>query len=231
MGDKRRAFTLIELLVVIAIIAILAAILFPVFAKARESARKTTCLSNQRQIGMACHMYSSDWDEGLPCSDHACNPKLRLVTETQPYMKNLQIFYCPSAPAPGLTFLVDSPANQAAGNISYYYFSFDKLPSTATPKPPSAANNWIAWIDLSFIVTAARSSTAPGDTAPWGNNTRILTEASETGMWLTSDWFCKPYGEATGVHGFHGGPWGSMNVGYVDGHVKYWPRQAALNWY
>jgi prepilin-type N-terminal cleavage/methylation domain-containing protein len=63
---RRYGFTLIELLVVIAIIAILAAILFPVFAQARESARKSSCLSNARQIGLAAMMYAQDWDEILP---------------------------------------------------------------------------------------------------------------------------------------------------------------------
>lgn len=62
----RSAFTLIELLIVIAIIAVLAAILFPVFAQAREQARKTTCLSNLRQIGTAFHLYTQDYDEGFP---------------------------------------------------------------------------------------------------------------------------------------------------------------------
>lgn len=63
---SRRAFTLIELLVVIAIIAILAAILFPVFAKAREAARQSTCLSNSKQIGLAFGMYVQDYDETFP---------------------------------------------------------------------------------------------------------------------------------------------------------------------
>src|ERR1051326_6937621 len=63
---KQRAFTLIELLVVIAIIAILAAILFPVFAQARESARTSSCLSNEKQIGLSIHMYAQDYDEAFP---------------------------------------------------------------------------------------------------------------------------------------------------------------------
>ena len=64
--SRKRAFTLIELLVVIAIIAILAAILFPVFARAREQARKTTCLSNLKEIGTASLMYVQDYDETFP---------------------------------------------------------------------------------------------------------------------------------------------------------------------
>src|SRR5688572_11387890 len=63
---KRRGFTLIELLVVIAIIAILAAILFHVFAQAREAARSTACLSNLKQIGLSVHMYAQDYDEEFP---------------------------------------------------------------------------------------------------------------------------------------------------------------------
>src|SRR5579884_4104638 len=75
MSNKRTAgFTLIELLVVIAIIAILATILFPVFAQARESARLTTCLSNARQIGMGLTMYVQDYDETLPMADQGNTP-------------------------------------------------------------------------------------------------------------------------------------------------------------
>jgi len=73
---RSRGFTLIELLVVIAIIAILAAILFPVFAQAREKARQTSCLSNEKQIGTAVIMYAQDYDEGMPAwsSYYASSP-------------------------------------------------------------------------------------------------------------------------------------------------------------
>jgi prepilin-type N-terminal cleavage/methylation domain-containing protein/prepilin-type processing-associated H-X9-DG protein len=86
---SRRGFTLIELLVVIAIIAILAAILFPVFARAREKARQITCTSNHKQMGLAFFMYNADYDEM-----YVTNPQWK--TKLQPYIKNTQINYCPS---------------------------------------------------------------------------------------------------------------------------------------
>lgn len=74
----KKGFTLIELLVVIAIVAILAAIIFPVFSRARENARKTTCMSNLRQLGLALHMYAQDWDEGFPIDKWTGNSDERL---------------------------------------------------------------------------------------------------------------------------------------------------------
>src|SRR5262249_50337883 len=105
------AFTLIELLVVIAIIAILAAILFPVFAQAREAARKTSCLSNTKQLGLAIMQYVQDYDETYPMNewngstigvadnDTRSGNYFSLVTwmwQIMPYTKNRQIFVCPS---------------------------------------------------------------------------------------------------------------------------------------
>jgi prepilin-type N-terminal cleavage/methylation domain-containing protein/prepilin-type processing-associated H-X9-DG protein len=95
----RRGFTLIELLVVIAIIAILAAILFPVFAKAREKARSASCESNLKQISLAVLMYAQDYDEKFPRDwfvQCVTGPRPNWKDVIEPYIKNFQIFACPS---------------------------------------------------------------------------------------------------------------------------------------
>src|SRR5438067_5956345 len=89
-STKRRGFTLIELLVVIAIIAILAAILFPVFAQARESARKISCLSNMKQLALGWLMYSQDYDEAYPMTAQCCTNGSQVYWQEmiEPYEKN-----------------------------------------------------------------------------------------------------------------------------------------------
>jgi prepilin-type N-terminal cleavage/methylation domain-containing protein/prepilin-type processing-associated H-X9-DG protein len=128
----RRAFTLIELLVVIAIIAILAAILFPVFAQAKEAAKKTACLSNTKQIAMGIYMYASDVDDTI-CQTSweqdaagfmggvAYNPQnptgayqVHWTYLIQPYVKNWAIYVCPSDPAPVTT---DSPCPNGQSDV------------------------------------------------------------------------------------------------------------------
>ncbi len=104
----KRGFTLIELLVVIAIIAILAAILFPVFAKAREKARQSSCLSNIKQIATAMLMYVQDYDEEFPDKYWGSTSRYEWpngaisrgmwIPSIYPYVKNIQVFQCPSNP-------------------------------------------------------------------------------------------------------------------------------------
>jgi len=100
MPLKRKGFTLIELLVVIAIIAILAAILFPVFATAREKARQTQCISNNKQIGAAVMMYLNDYEDVMPLFFSSCNngncTRSTWSGLVQPYVKNWGLFRCPN---------------------------------------------------------------------------------------------------------------------------------------
>jgi prepilin-type N-terminal cleavage/methylation domain-containing protein/prepilin-type processing-associated H-X9-DG protein len=93
----RKGFTLIELLVVIAIIAILASILFPVFSRAREKARQTSCLSNSKQLMLAVMGYTDDYDEVLPTNTMDTGAGIYTWRSMlMPYVKNTQIFMCPS---------------------------------------------------------------------------------------------------------------------------------------
>jgi len=134
---QRRGFTLIELLVVIAIIAILAAILFPVFAKAREKARQASCLSNLKQLGVAMFMYTSDYDGVFPeihtpaltigkyyvSTGSAAGLFLSWEDRLEPYTKNTQLMVCPSASYVGGGGLPHSYAyNYWFGGAGWGYF-------------------------------------------------------------------------------------------------------------
>jgi prepilin-type N-terminal cleavage/methylation domain-containing protein/prepilin-type processing-associated H-X9-DG protein len=138
--DTRRGFTLIELLVVIAIIAILAAILFPVFAQAREKARQTSCLSNMKQLATSVLMYTQDYDEtfvaqGEPNANNGWGWQMTWIFHVQPYMKNYDVIRCPSDP--------------------------HQTVSWAGPKHSVIANGVLAWADNGWkmvgVINASRS--------------------------------------------------------------------------
>jgi len=130
-GGRQSGFTLIELLVVIAIIAILAAILFPVFAKAREKARQTACLSNEKQIGLAIMQYVQDNDEVMPYgNDHsnAYPTGIGWAGPVYPYTKSTAVFTCPD----------DATTTTVANNftVSYSYNrDFSGEPDAGMTKP------------------------------------------------------------------------------------------------
>jgi prepilin-type N-terminal cleavage/methylation domain-containing protein/prepilin-type processing-associated H-X9-DG protein len=147
--NRRQGFTLIELLVVIAIIAILAAILFPVFAQARAKARQTACLSNIKQLGTGLMMYAQDYDETLPLNDYIGNGLAPLLgwrdpragdswcSGIYPYVKNLPIYVCPEAlDYPDKTTPWRSPDKPEDGTVSYLMnYATRGRPIASVPAP------------------------------------------------------------------------------------------------
>jgi prepilin-type N-terminal cleavage/methylation domain-containing protein/prepilin-type processing-associated H-X9-DG protein len=115
MSQTKRAFTLIELLVVIAIIGLLAAILFPVFATARDKARQSACLSNLKQIGLGVVQYMQDNDETTPALETSLKG---WAGKIYPYVKNAQVFVCPSDENKALGFV---PATTTINGVAYAY--------------------------------------------------------------------------------------------------------------
>lgn len=127
----RRGFTLIELLVVIAIIAILAAILFPVFARAREKARQASCLSNVKQMTLAVTMYAQDYDETLPLAiGGPAMTHLQSIFELlQPYQRNRQIERCPSDRTGAINFSAEGLGRYSySANVALFAYQLPVMP-------------------------------------------------------------------------------------------------------
>ena len=200
---KFQAFTLIELLVVIAIIAILAAILFPVFARARENARRSSCQSNLKQIGLGVMQYTQDYDEKYPSryTDKEANSWRRV---SFPYVKSTQVYSCPS-------------------NINNGNYSRDStdaalidagLPLTSPRFPVSYAMSGADSI-ANYGTTIGRRDSATN--TPAGVSLSAVASASTTVMAGEQDYY--DFSELIPYNGFRG-HLGTSNFLFADGHVK-----------
>ena len=235
---NHNGFTLIELLVVIAIIAILAAILFPVFARARENARRSSCQSNLKQIGLGLIQYSQDYDEMLPNawfgnggygdSDPTANGGLgryKWMDAIQPYIKSTQLFTCPSNSS-GLTA-------GATGN----YVPYRQLGTPGYPGPGNQNYGSYAMNSAYWGGGGGNTLRGPGNGNPSMSMARV--DEPSTTIWVGDgngsyqcDWetgnpaiFTIGSIKAIGQNGLGDGSiverhLETTNILYVDGHVK-----------
>ena len=193
---SRRAFTLIELLVVIAIIAILAAILFPVFARARESARQTACRSNIKQMATAVTMYVTDYDEVLPpigYLDGSGSPVF-LPFILNSYVKNSQVWKCNSDFFPINNF--DGTPIDGSVSYGYNYLHLNQIPGPIGLVGVASASISKPSDTIMFLDTAAIQANPEGATLPPGF-------ADSQGVFRHNEF---------------------ANVAFVDGHVKSWRK-------
>jgi prepilin-type N-terminal cleavage/methylation domain-containing protein len=247
---KRRGFTLIELLVVIAIIAILAAILFPVFARAREAARRTTCLSNCKQIGLGLLMYVQDYDETFPWlgEDYRHNnnntgfstnlpagpPNLNNVRglfmeyTLYPYIKNYGLFGCPTLRPDPIKFGADNmPLNQF-GSYGYSYGGIGPGCGafTTVPAPLEVFVRLAPFLYPGRFDDVLAVNCNPQNYFVAGQSLAAIGAPSKTGMA-----FCNTYGAHYAVNDLDIIPVGIGGTGknaigitmgvYVDGHAKF----------
>jgi prepilin-type N-terminal cleavage/methylation domain-containing protein/prepilin-type processing-associated H-X9-DG protein len=244
-NPKRSGFTLIELLVVIAIIAILAAILFPVFAQARTAARKATCISNLKQLALSQLMYIQDYDENFSSWDGGVNPNNNAwnmpegtgwwMNQTIPYIKNFGVHACPNDSRQfdensytdpngwGFAIVLGSTANgtkppkyyQSSYGISEYLVS-RSFPFRKITSVGYPANT-IMYSDA--IGPLINDWDDCGTWPPFGPTRTWFANAGAWGAWGPPDWRNYEYWKETVRHNE------GEDIAYVDGHVKFLPNK------
>lgn len=204
---RKRGFTLIELLVVIAIIAILAAILFPVFARAREAARATQCKSNLKQTATAMMMYAQDYDETLGRGwTGTCAGCATWMQYLQPYIKNTQLAKCPSSARRNDTSnygYYDSLANRALAELQVPAGTVMFCDATNVGTPPVSLTDPEQWTEKGsqdWETAYGRSFTSNGSGSGEWDNTGSSRARRPIGRHATT-----------------------CNVAFADGHVKAMP--------
>jgi prepilin-type N-terminal cleavage/methylation domain-containing protein/prepilin-type processing-associated H-X9-DG protein len=204
--SHKRAFTLIELLVVIAIIAILAAILFPVFARARENARRASCQSNLKQIALGVFQYTQDYDEKFPqyalassTTYSATNPR-GWADAIQPYLKSTQIYQCPS----------ESTGPQSDPNTSGYSdYSYNMMLSSDAAGGVIAGKSLAVLTQPTLTVLNADDATSSAVSYNWGCGIGDACSNDPAGLAHFS-------GKASIRH------LDGQNFSFCDGHVKWY---------
>jgi len=208
---NRQGFTLIELLVVIAIISILAGMLFPSFSRARESARRVSCASNLRQIGLGIQQYTQDWDELYPIGypfwyapQITTYPQAALNMVVNPYIRSTQIWQCNSWQG-----RYTGNSGFGVGNYSFVTTNANAVIGLPNSDDTGLANapRGLAGVQNPTQYPLLFCGSAPGQTAPGSLN-------AHTGV-NDSDW-------EAGTGNFLGG----TNILFADGHTKFIPMDA-----
>ena len=211
--QRKRAFTLIELLVVIAIIAILAAILFPVFARARENARRSSCMSNLKQIGLGVMMYVQDYDEKYPLYEFinvAPSSYLFWTDTIQPYTKSTQVLICPSGSAASMNSVLYGNYGASSNIINGGGVGMATITSPASTYMILDTGQWT-------INPSQLKDTAYGVYIPGTGNLIGLTSSACPNVYGYTGGYYNPLSTDC-MSGRH---LGGVNMAFADGHVKW----------